>query len=60
MAKQMNNNQARKKLIEENLPLVPFVVRRYFPNSGYEKEELIAVGSIGLIKSIDSFDASKG
>ena len=35
MAKQMNNNQARKKLIEENLPLVPFVVRRYWINQKY-------------------------
>ena len=50
---------AREKLIEHNLRLVSHIVRKYYASSP-DKDDLISIGSIGLIKSIDSFDPSNG
>lgn len=50
---------AREKLIEHNLRLVAHVVRKYYAASP-DKEDLVSIGSIGLIKSIDSFDPDNG
>ena len=50
---------ARELLIERNLRLVAHIVKRYqIPDA--EQEDLISVGTIGLIKAINSFDAGKG
>lgn len=46
---------ARDRLVEENIPLVWSIVRR-FANRGYEPEDLFQIGSIGLLKAIDRFD----
>jgi RNA polymerase sporulation-specific sigma factor len=51
------DKQARDCLVEENLGLVWSVVRR-FERRGYEMEDLYQIGTIGLIKAIDKFDAS--
>ena len=48
---------AREMLVEENLGLVFTVVRR-FTGRGCEMEDLIQIGSIGLLKAIDKFDLS--
>ncbi len=48
---------AREKLVEENMGLVYTIVRRFL-GRGHEMEDLIQIGSIGLIKAIDKFDAS--
>lgn len=46
-------------LIERNLRLVAHIVKKYsFPNK--DVDELISIGTVGLIKAIDSFDSSKG
>lgn len=50
---------AREKLIEHNLRLVAHVVRKYYAASP-DKEDLVSIGSIGLIKSIDFFDPDNG
>lgn len=49
----------RAKLIEHNLRLVSHIVRKYYASHGCD-EDLISIGTIGLIKAVDSFDASKG
>ena len=50
---------ARNILIEHNLRLVAHVVKKYYTQTG-DQEDLISIGTIGLIKAIGSFDASKG
>ncbi len=51
--------EARRILIERNLRLVAHVAKKY-QNSAQDMEDLIATGSIGLIKAVDTFDESKG
>ena len=50
---------ARTKLIEHNLRLVAHIVRKYYSAQGCS-DDLISIGSIGLIKAIDSFNPEKG
>lgn len=49
---------ARGKLIEHNLRLVVYVARK-FENTGVSTEDLISIGSIGLIKAINTFNVDK-
>jgi RNA polymerase sigma-B factor len=51
--------EARQQLIEQYLPLVRSLARRY-ANRGEQLEDLVQVGSIGLIKAIDRFDVDRG
>ena len=51
--------QAKKILIEHNLRLVAHIAKKY-QNVDEEMEDMISIGTIGLIKAIDSFDAGKG
>jgi len=53
-----NDEEARKALIEHNLRLVVFIARR-FENTGIPLEDLISIGTIGLIKAVSTFDAEK-
>lgn len=53
------DNNAREKLIVHNIRLVIRVVCCKFFSTSYEPDELVAVGIMGLIKSIDKFDLSK-
>ena len=46
-------------LIERNLRLVVYIARK-FENTGINVEDLISIGTIGLIKGITTFDGSKG
>ena len=57
--KQNNDLDARNELIEHNLRLVSHIIKKYYSNYD-EQEDLISIGTIGLIKAIDSFDADKG
>ncbi|MGW1209314.1 SigB/SigF/SigG family RNA polymerase sigma factor [Streptomyces sp. NPDC002499] len=50
---------ARNTLIEMNLSLVSFAARRFRNRGGGEMEDVIQVGTIGLIKAIDRFDLSR-
>ena len=51
--------EAKHILIERNLRLVAHIVRKY-QNLGEEMEDLISIGTIGLIKAVISFDPEKG
>lgn len=53
------NSAAREKLIEHNLRLVAHIIKKYYSTS-LEQEDLISIGTIGLIKAIDSFNSEKG
>ena len=50
---------AKEILIEKNLRLVAHMVKKY-ACSEYETEDMLSIGTIGLIKAIDSFDEKKG
>jgi RNA polymerase sigma factor (sigma-70 family) len=50
---------ARQRAIEQNLPLVRALARR-FARSPEQTEDLVQAGSIGLIKAVDGFDACRG
>ena len=51
--------EARDILIQRNLRLVAHIVKKYYTQSG-DQEDLISIGTIGLIKGISSFNADKG
>ena len=53
------DTEARNVLIERNLRLVAHIVKKYYTQS-VDQEDLISIGTIGLIKGISSFDPSKG
>ena len=53
-----HDEAARRTLIEHNLRLVVFIARR-FENTGIPLEDLISIGTIGLIKAVGTFDAEK-
>ncbi len=53
------NGEARHVLIEHNLRLVAHVVKK-FESTGEDRDDLISIGTIGLIKAINTFDRSKG
>ena len=53
------NGAAREKLILHNLRLVSHVVRKYY-SSAKNQEDLVSIGTIGLIKAVDSFRVSGG
>lgn len=50
---------AKKVLIERNLRLVAHIVKKY-NNTGKDLDDLISIGTIGLIKGINTYDPSKG
>lgn len=53
------NEHARNVLVEHNLRLVAHIVKK-FENTGEDSEDLISIGTIGLIKAIESFSVDKG
>ena len=53
------DNEAREKLIEHNLRLAAHIARKYTV-PGYEQDDLISIGTIGLIKGINTFKAGSG
>lgn len=52
------DREAKEKLINHNMRLVAHVVKKY--SGAYDSDDLISVGSIGLIKAINTYDYSKG
>ncbi|MCI9576198.1 MAG: sigma-70 family RNA polymerase sigma factor [Clostridiales bacterium] len=51
--------EARNRLIEHNLRLVAHIIKKYYASVN-DQDDLISIGTIGLIKAVDSFDNSKG
>ena len=58
VALEQGEESARQKLIEHNLRLVVFIARR-FENTGINLEDLISIGTIGLIKAINTYRRDK-
>ena len=52
------DNEAKKKLVEHNLRLVVYIAKK-FENTGVGLEDLISIGTIGLMKAINTFNSSK-
>ncbi len=57
--KQLGNKEARNKLIEHNLRLVAHIVKK-FDYKESDQDDLIGIGTIGLIKGVDTFSQNKG
>ena len=55
----LGDKAAREKLIEHNLRLVAHIVKKYYSSTS-DQDDLVSIGTIGLIKAIDSFNLSKG
>ncbi len=53
------DTNAKNKLIEHNLRLVAHIIKKYYSNSA-QQDDLISIGTIGLIKAINTFDVDKG
>ena len=51
--------RARDRLIEHNLRLVAHIIRKYY-SSSREQDDLISIGTIGLMKAVSTFDYTKG
>ena len=56
---QQGDQEAKNKLIEHNLRLVAHIIKRYY-SSIKDQEDLISIGTIGLIKAASTFDYTKG
>lgn len=55
---QQGSEKAKEKLIEHNLRLVVFIAKKY-ESTGYDIEDLVSIGSIGLIKGINTYKIDK-
>lgn len=51
--------EARNTLIERNLRLVAHIMKKYYTQTA-DQEDLISIGTIGLIKAITTFDPARG
>ncbi len=56
---QQGDSDARNVLIERNLRLVAHIMKKYYAQTS-DQEDLISIGTIGLIKGISTFDPDKG
>ena len=56
---EQGDKEARRILIERNLRLVAYLVKKY-NTSDLPQEDLISIGTIGLIKAVDSYKSGKG
>ena len=59
LLKNENNKEAKEVLVQRNMRLVAHISKKY-NNSGEELDDLISIGTIGLIKAIDTFNVDKG
>ncbi|MCH5161437.1 MAG: sigma-70 family RNA polymerase sigma factor, partial [Clostridiales bacterium] len=58
LARLKTEPQVKTLLIEHNLRLVVYIARK-FDNTGVDPEDLISIGTVGLIKAVNSFDPDK-
>ncbi|MBQ2735200.1 MAG: RNA polymerase sporulation sigma factor SigK [Clostridia bacterium] len=56
---EQGDEEARQKLILHNLRLVSHIVRKYY-STARNQEDLVSIGTIGLVKAIDTFRIQKG
>lgn len=52
------DKSARNKLVEHNLRLVAHIIKKYYANIN-DQDDLVSIGTIGLIKAINTFDPNK-
>ena len=57
---QNGSKKAKDKIIIQNIKLVIYEINKKFNNVEYDKEDLISIGIIGLIKAINTFNIEKG
>ncbi len=57
--KEQGDIDAKNKLIEHNLRLVAHIVKKYYSGQ-VEQDDLISIGTIGLIKAVSTFNSNKG
>lgn len=57
--REKGDTTARNKLIEHNLRLVAHIIKKYY-SATKEQDDLISIGTIGLIKAVETFDYHKG
>ena len=53
------DSRARQRLIEHNLRLVAHIIKKHYAGAR-DQEDLVSIGTIGLIKAVDTFDCRKG
>ena len=53
------DGEARGRLIRHNLRLVAHIIKKHYGNAR-DQEDLVSIGTIGLIKAVDTFNSSKG
>lgn len=53
------SKEAKNKLVEHNLRLVAHIIKKYYSNSS-EQDDLVSIGTIGLIKAVSTFNYEKG
>ena len=51
--------QARDMLIRHNLRLVSHIAKKYYACGAQEQDDLVSIGTVGLIKAVDSFDDAR-
>ena len=56
---EQGDNDAKNKLIEHNLRLVAHIIKKYYVGSA-DQDDLISIGTIGLIKAVSTFRSDKG
>ncbi len=56
---EQGDRAARTKLVEHNLRLVAHIIKKYYSNVR-DQDDLISIGTIGLMKAVDTFDYQKG
>lgn len=54
------DRNARNILIERNLRLIPMMIHKHFRNTTWEDEDLFGIGTIGLVKAVDSYKVDSG
>ena len=52
------DKEARNKLVEHNLRLVAHIIKKYYGMQS-EQDDLVSIGTIGLIKAVDTYDMNK-
>lgn len=58
-AMRQGDRTARQRLVEHNLRLVAHIIKKYYAGT-QDQEDLVSIGTIGLIKAVDTFDETKG
>lgn len=58
-AMRAGDRKARQRLIEHNLRLVAHIIKKRYA-AAKDQDDLVSIGTIGLIKAVDTFDGSKG